>query len=67
MNINLWHEIARQALWCFALGALWAFLTISLYFLISCGWFRSNRTAGQAKSKWKPYLNSARHLTDVRS
>ena len=66
MNTNLCSDIAQQALPAFFQGAAWAFLTLSLYILISLYSSKSNRISGRTKTKWKPYLHSGHHLTDIR-
>lgn len=67
MNTEVLHAILPLARTAFAQGAALACLTISLYFLISLGSFKSKATDGRAKPKWKPYLASGHHITDVKS
>lgn len=67
MNINLWNEIVQQAHILCGLAALLVSLTILLYTLISSASFRSKQTVGPRTMKWKPYLHSGHHITDVRS
>ena len=66
MSTDLWLEILPLALYAFAQGALWASLTISLYFLISLGWFKSKRTDGRDVQRWTPLLHTGSRYTHER-
>lgn len=67
MNINPCAVISQQALFAFVQGAVLVYLIFSLAILITAYLCRSKRIDGRDTLKYKPYLSSARHLTDVRS
>ena len=67
MNTSLWTGTLPAELIAFALGGLSAYLILSLLILIFVSLSRSSPTAGRGTTKYKPFLNSARHITDVKS
>lgn len=67
MNISPCADTASQALIAFGLGAASVYLISLLVTLLFVFLSRSNRTGGPTQPKWKPYLGSARHITDVKS
>lgn len=67
MNTNQWIGILPVELTSFVLGGLSAYLILSLLILIFVSLSRSSPTAGRGTTKYKPFLNSARHITDVKS
>ena len=67
MNISQCVGMSQQALSAFVLGALSAYSIFLLVILMFYSLYKSSRTDGQGALKYKPYLHSSAHITDVRS
>lgn len=67
MNISLCDFTSSPELIAFAAGALSVYGISLLFTLLLCCLCRSSPTAGRDTMRYKPYLNSSRHITDVRS